>query len=199
MFDRDVSGRLVAGLIVVGLAVGIWALWPRENSDPSPTTVPIAVETTTTTLLTTTTSAPPTTSTTEDTHIVATVEEAEEVLRALWFGWFEGIYNQDEDRIREVVGSQGALDNARAQFGAMEFQREPTPNDITTSDTEILRSDDECLVVWTNLGISGFSSGNSTGVHLLRWTGEKWVSLSLWEFRNDLWEDDCRVDLVPLA
>ncbi len=124
MFDRDVSRRLVAGLIVVGLAVGIWALWPRENSDPSPTTVPIAVETTTTTLLTTTTTAPPTTSTTEDTHIVATVGEAEEILQALWFGWFEGIYNQDEDRIREVVGTQAMLDAARTQFG-VDGVREP--------------------------------------------------------------------------
>ena len=113
---------LVAGLIVVGLAVGIWALWPQENSDPSPTTVPIAVETTTTTLVMTTTTAPPTTSTTEVTHIVATVGEAEEILRALWFGWFEGIYNEDEDRIREVVGTQAMLDAARSQFGVMEFE-----------------------------------------------------------------------------
>ena len=114
--------RLLAGLIVVGLAVGIWALWPRANSDPSPTTVPTAIETTTTTLVTTTTAAP-TTSTTEVTHVVATVEEAEEILRTLWFGWFEGIYNQDENRIREVVGTQAMLDAARAQFGVMEFDR----------------------------------------------------------------------------
>ena len=113
--------RLVVGLIVVGLAVGIWALWPREDSDPSPTTVPTAAETTTTTLVTTTTTAAPSTSTTEATHVVASVEEAEEILRALWFGWFEGIYNQDEDRIREVVGTQAMLDSARSQFGVMEF------------------------------------------------------------------------------
>ena len=113
--------RLVVGLIVVGLAVGIWALWPRESADPSPTTVPTAVETTTTALVTTTT-AVPATSTTETTHVVATVEEAEEILTGLWFGWFEGIYNQDEDRIREVVGTQAMLDAARAQFGVMEFE-----------------------------------------------------------------------------
>jgi hypothetical protein len=192
-------GRLVAGLIVVGLAVGIWALWPRENSDPSSTTVPTAVETTTTTLAPTVTTTTPTTSTTADTHVVATVEEAEEILQALWFGWFEGIYNQDEDRIREVVGEESAVDDARAQFGVMEFQREPRPGDILTSDTEILRTDDQCLAVWTNLGITGFSSGASNGVHVLRWTGEKWVALSLWEFRNDLWEDDCRFALEPLS
>ena len=143
MFDRAVSRRLVAGLIVVGLAVGIWALWPRENSDPSPTTVPIAVETTTTTLLTTTTTAPPTTSTTEDTHIVATVAEAEEILQALWFGWFEGIYNQDEDRIREVVGTQAMLDAARTSSVCMEFDAEPPLADFSLlAVTEILRSDD---------------------------------------------------------
>jgi len=193
---------LVAGLILVGLAVGIWALWPRETSDPPPTTVPSAVEPTTPTLaptVTATTTSLPTTSTTADTHVVATVAEAEEILQTLWFGWFEGIYNQDEDRIREVVGQESAVDEARAQFGVMEFQREPRPSDIVTSDTEILRTDDQCLAVWTNLGITGFSSGASTGVHVLRWTGEKWVALSLWEFRNDLWEDDCQVVLEPLS
>ncbi|HSJ85550.1 MAG TPA: hypothetical protein VLA91_17250, partial [Acidimicrobiia bacterium] len=61
--------RLAAGLIVVGLAVGIWALWPRAGSDPTPTTLPVAVETTTTTTVTTTTSAPTTSSTTtSDSH-----------------------------------------------------------------------------------------------------------------------------------
>ena len=134
MFDRDVSRRLVAGLIVVGLAVGIWALWPRENSDPSPTSVPIAIETTTTTLQTTTT-VPPSTSTTEDTHIVATVGEAEEILRALWFGWFEGIYNEDEERIREVVGTQAMLESAQEQFGVMEFETAPTADGLTSTRT----------------------------------------------------------------
>ena len=147
-FERDVKRWLVAGLIVVGLAVGIWALWPRENSDPSPTTAPIAVETTTTTLVMTTTTAAPTTSTTEDTHIVATVGEAEEILRALWFGWFEGIYNQDEDRIREVVGTQAMLDAARSQFGVMEFDVAPTAEAIRFEESEILRSDADCLVLW---------------------------------------------------
>ncbi|MGH8947912.1 MAG: hypothetical protein ACRDXF_03550, partial [Acidimicrobiia bacterium] len=159
----------------MGLAVGIWALWPRENSDPSPTTVPIAVETTATTLLTTTTSAPPTTSTSDTTHIVATVEEAEEILRALWFGWFEGIYNQDEDRIREVVGTQAMLDAARSQFGVMQFDREPQTADLTYSDSEILRADEDCLVVWTTTQVSSFNEATTTDVHVLRFRGDQWV------------------------
>ncbi len=107
-FDREVVRRLAAGLIVVGLAVGIWALWPRDNADPTPTTQPTAAETTTTTVPpTTATTVLSTTVTTEASHVVTTVEEAEEILRTLWFGWFEGIYNQDEARIREVVGIPG--------------------------------------------------------------------------------------------
>ena len=198
MFDRDVSRRLVAGLIVVGLAVGIWALWPRENSDPSPTSVPIAIETTTTTLQTTTT-VPPSTSTTEDTHIVATVGEAEEILRALWFGWFEGIYNEDEERIREVVGTQAMLESAQEQFGVMEFDREPRATDLTYSDSEILRADESCLVVWTTTQVSGFNEATTTDVHVLRSRDDGWVLASLWREKNDLWDTDCEFQLQPLS
>jgi hypothetical protein len=190
--------RLVAGLIVVGLAVGIWALWPRAGSDPTPTTLPVAAETTITTPNTTTTSLASTT-TTEDTHVVTTVEEAEEILRSLWFGWFEGIYNQDENRIREVVGTEAALEDARSQFGVMEFEREPRIDDITLRDTEILTSDEECLAVWTTLTLSGFRMGESTGVHVLRSRDGEWVSAGLWELKEDLWDQDCQAELEPLS
>lgn len=195
--------RLAAGLIVVGLAVGIWALWPRDDSDPSPTTTPTAVETTATIPRTTTTTSVVTTSfvttSTAATHVVATVEEAEEILRDLWFGWFEGIYNQDEARIREVVGTQTAIDDAHSQFGTMEFEREPLPSDLTMTDSEVLHSSEECLAIWTTLTLSGFRSGASSGVHVLRWVGNRWVSVSVWEFKNDLWEQDCQGQLQPLS
>jgi hypothetical protein len=200
MFDRAVSRRLVAGLIVVGLAVGIWALWPRENSEPSPTTVPIAVETTTTTLLTTTTTAPPTSSTTEDTHIVATVGEAEEILRTLWFGWFEGIYNEDEERIREVVGTQAMLDAARSQFGVMVFVVAPTAAAIQFEESEILRSDADCLAMWVTASAPFLSSSPTvTSVEVTRWNGASWVLVSTWRYRDDLWEADCESELAPLS
>jgi hypothetical protein len=195
MFDRDVSRRLVAGLIIVGLAVGIWALWPRENSDPSPTSVPIAIETTTTTLQTTTT-VPPSTSTTEDTHIVATVEEAEEILRALWFGWFEGIYNQDEDQIREVVGTQAMLDAARSQFGVMEFEVAPTAEAIQFEQSEILHSSLDCLVTWSRSDATFLGPGNPReGVDVMRRTSGGWILIRTWTHREDLWGADCDVPL----
>jgi hypothetical protein len=188
--------RLVAGLIVVGLAVGILALWPRE--DPTtPTTLPAAVDTTTTTTPagTSTESVP----TTDETHVVTSVEEAEVILRELWFGWFEGIYNQDEERIKEVVGTQAMLDSARDQFGVMAFARAPLPSDLDYSDSELMRADEMCLVVWTETMISGFTEATTSDVHVLRFADDRWVLVSLWQERNDLWDTDCEAQLEPFS
>jgi hypothetical protein len=126
--------------------------------------------------------------------VVETVEEAEEILRELWFGWFEGIYNQDEDRIREVVVLEETLETAKESFG-IEFARAPRPSDITFSESEILRADTECLAVWTVLELSGFREGSSEGVEIVRWTGDRWKSLSTWTNPNDLWGADCESSL----
>ncbi|MEA1902087.1 MAG: hypothetical protein U9N56_01015, partial [Actinomycetota bacterium] len=99
--------KAVAGLIVVGMVVSIWMLWPRGDPVSPTTTALVAVGSTTITPTTpTSTTVVTSTSTTETTHVVETVEEAEAILRELWFGWFEGIYSQDEDRIREVVATE---------------------------------------------------------------------------------------------
>jgi len=191
--------RLVAGLIVVGLAVGIWALWPRAGSDPTPTTLPVAAETTITTPDTTTTTLA-STSTTEDTHVVSTVEEAEEILRTLWFGWFEGIYNQDENRIREVVGTQAMLDAGRAAFDAP-FSSTPTPDGLVLEQTELLRSDEECLVVWTTIDVSAFRGGGSQSATLtvVRRVDDSWKLATTWTHKDDLWQPDCDSELEPLS
>ncbi len=97
--------KVIPALVILGLALGAWLLWPRDADVPT-TTVPEAGATSTTTSTQVTSTAPTgdsTTSTDADSHVVETVAEAEEILRQLWFGWFEGIYNEDVDRIREVV------------------------------------------------------------------------------------------------
>lgn len=194
--------RLIAGLIVVGLGVGVWALWPRGDSDTTPTTVPTAVESTTasTNTVATSTSAVNTTTTTDDSIVVTTVEEAEAILRELWFGWFEGIYNQDEDRIREVVGTQAMLDAARASFGA-EFTRAPTEGDINFASTELLRTDQQCIAVWATIDVSAFRGEGSTSINLvvLRRDGARWKLATTWTNRNDRWEADCDSQLEPLS
>ena len=199
--------RLIAGLIVVGLAVGVWVLWPREGSDTTTTTLPVAAATTTsTTNATTTSSSTPdvtvtTTTTKPESHVVETVEEAEKILRALWFGWFEGIYNQDEDRIREVVGSQQFLDDAKLAFETMRLESEPTPTSITFQSLEILRSDPQCLVIWSRSDLSTLIGPGTEreGVDVLRGVDNEWRMTSAWAYREDLWEADCESQLEPLS
>ena len=193
--------RLLAGLIVVGLAVGIWALWPKAGSDPTPTTMPVAVETTTTTTMAASTTSSPTTSstTTGGSHVVTTVEEAEEILRSLWLGWFEGIYNQDEDRIREVVGTQTMLDAARAAFEAVAFVQTPTADGVEFIEFEILFSSETCLVVWSRSDATFLAPGDPReGVDVLRWFDQQWLLASTWALREDLWEADCEAELESL-
>jgi hypothetical protein len=176
----------VAVAIVVGLAVGVWWLWPRDDAGSPSTTLPLAA--TTIEGVTTTSSSP--TSTIETGHVVETAEEAEEVLRELWFGWFEGIYNQDADRIREVVATEEQVETAREQFGVMEFTGPPTGEGLTLAETEILRSDEQCLAVWASV-TSDFRPGSTASVHVIRWASDRWVAMSYWPLREDLWEADC--------
>ena len=187
--------RLISVLVVVGLALAVVLLWANRGGDSSPGTQAQATTTTlppasttlppdTTTLATTTTSSP------TDVEIVETVEQAEAILRELWFGWFEGIYNEDEDRIREVVVLEETVATAREAFGE-EFLSEPHLEDITFSGSELLRADAECLAVLTEMRLTNFRDGSSQSVHVVRSVGGEWRRLSLWQFEEDMWEQDC--------
>lgn len=189
--------RTVIGvLIAVGLGVGVWLLWPRSE-EGAPATTAVATATTSTSTVdvsTTSTTATRTSSTVAESHVVETTEQAEEILRELWFGWFEGIYNQDEDRIREVVATPHQFDLAVAQFDQMTFRRAPQPTHLNYDNTEILLATEQCTVVLTTASLSGFTQASSEDVHVLRWD-EKWRFFSLWAFRDDLWEADCEASL----
>jgi hypothetical protein len=183
--------RVIAALVVVGLAVAVIVFWPRDDSDDPPDTGAVG-STTTIPPTTTTTSAGSDTTTTSALQIreVETVEQAEAILRELWFGWFEGIYNQDEDRIREVVVLEETVETARESFGS-EFPSSPSPDDISFSETEILRADSECLAVWTVMSLTSFRDGSSAGLHVIRNVNEEWRRLNLWDTKEDIWEPDC--------
>jgi hypothetical protein len=184
---------VVAGLVALGLAIAVFLVWPRGSDDEEPETVSATTTTTTTEAVGTTSTM---VTTTEDSHVVETVAEAEEILRELWFGWFEGIYNQDEDRIREVVILDETVQTARESFGA-QFDEVPQPGDIEFTDIDVLRSDEECLAVWSQVRLTGFNQGDSSGVDVIRWTEEGWKRLSVWKYRGDLWEADCESSLQP--
>ncbi len=190
--------QAIAGLVVVGLAIGVWALWPRAGPAQSTTTTVLAGGTTIAIPETTSTTMASITTTTLATgnHVVETVEEAEEILRELWFGWFEGIYNQDEDRIREVVATEQMVTAALAAFGT-EFPTWPTLDRIVLADTELLANDEDCLTVWSRLDVSEFRGTDSVTelVVVSRWVGNQWFLFSTWSHKGDLWEDDCEASL----
>lgn len=185
---------VVAGLVALGLAIAVFLAWPRAPEEEEPeivseptTTTMTGIETTTSLVVTTTT----------ESHVVRTVEEAEEILRDLWFGWFEGIYDQDEDRIREVVANPDLVEAALAQFGVMTFTQAPSERLLTFSDTEILLSDERCLAIWTNVDASQLIGGSNDGVHVFVWRDDSWNLISQWAHREDLWEDDCSSQPLP--
>ncbi|HUF16067.1 MAG TPA: hypothetical protein VMQ46_09250 [Acidimicrobiia bacterium] len=187
--------RVIAALIVVGLAVGVVLLWPRSTADDPPGAE--ASTTTTSALTTTTTTAPgTTTSTNDDSHVVETVEEAEEILRELWFGWFEGIYNQDEERIREVVATEQFYESGVDAFGTLDFTDAPSPDGLRFFELEVLMSTNDCLATWS-VTIPEFLdvSQPRSGVEVMRLVDSEWKFASAWQLRNDLWEADCEAQL----
>jgi hypothetical protein len=184
-------GRWITGLIVVALAVGVWVLWPRDDTNSTTTTTSVQADPTTSAKSTTTTTATTTTGPVGSSDVIETVEEAEEVLREFWIGWFEGIYNQDKDRIKEVVASQSQLDAAVAQFGVMEFAEPPTPASFAFVETEILLADTECLATFSEVHINGFATLSFSGVHVFRLVSNDWKLVSIWEHPDDLWEQEC--------
>lgn len=190
--------RVIPVLAVVLLVAAVWFFWPDDADSPT-TTTPEASGSTSTTSPPDPTTTGVTPTTTDGSHVVETVGEAEAILRELWFGWFEGIYNQDEDRIREVVASELMLTTAQAAFGAA-FVEEPTAEAIRL-DLELLHSDEECLVTWGELDVTPFRGPEAiaSSVQVLRWVEGSWRFFTSWANRNDLWEADCDAQLLPLS
>jgi hypothetical protein len=194
-------GRWITGLIVVALAVGVWVLWPRDDTNSTTTTTSVQADPTTSAESTTTTTATTTTGPVGSSDVIETVEEAEAVLQELWFGWFEGIYNQDEDRIKEVVASQSQLDAAIAAFDVATFVARPTLEGIGMSETEILRTDSDCLVVISTIDVTEFRGEGATSrsVEVLRTVDGEWKFAASWTHAEDLWGQDCDAQLEPLS
>ena len=180
---------VVAGLVVVGLAVAVFLAWPRGGEDEPPGDATATTMTTTTTTSGTTSTAPPTTA---GSHVVTSVDEAEAILRELWFGWFEGIYNQDEDRIREVVANPHQVDAAIDQFGVMEFVTRPSPELLLMSNTEVLLANDACLAVWSVVDAQEIVGASNEGVFVFVWGDNAWKFVASWTYREDRWQDDCQ-------
>ena len=191
--------RVISVLVVVGLALAVVLLWANRGGDPTPGTDAQATSTTsqpttTTVPAETTTPADTTTSSPTEVEVVETVEQAEAILATHYFIWFDGIYREDLDRIRQIVILDSQVEAAEAQFGQMEFTAQPKVDAIQFLGTELLRSDSECLAIWSEIS-AGFRPGSSSGVVIFRWVDSQWKFLSSWQSPDDLWEEDCESSL----
>lgn len=198
--------RLIAGLIVVGLAIGVWLLWPKSEPGTDTTTTALGVGSTTTSGPTTVPETSPDSTTTGTTLAVQnrdvdTVEEAEAILREVIASRYNAIFAKDIDLLIAAVASQTALESGIEAFDLVDFVTEPTLETVVVSNGEILAKTDDCLVVWARVDVSDFviDAEPSSAVSVLRFIEGRWRWMSLWRNRNDLWEADCESLLEPLS
>jgi hypothetical protein len=92
------------------------------------------------------------------------------------------------------------LDAARDAFGAP-FTGAPTQEGVILSQSELLRSDENCLVVWSTMDVSAFRGEGfeSQMVMVTRRVDDSWKLATTWTHREDLWEADCESELPPLS
>src|SRR3990172_3431376 len=133
--------RILAGVALVVALAGLlaWGLLSDSRGEPPTTsTGPLAITTstepTTTVAEITTTVLATTSSTTEEQRIA----EVEEILRDLWFGWFDAIYRKDADALWEVVATTTQYESGIAAMDSLEFTAPPSRGAIEVDVTEIL-------------------------------------------------------------
>ncbi|CAN5878210.1 hypothetical protein BH23ACT5_BH23ACT5_14090 [soil metagenome] len=196
----------LAAAVVIALAVTVWAAVSPDDQ-PVPTTFapPSTVPPTSTTTTPTTPTVP---TTTTDTPVTATVvpdttfdadartEEVRLILEDLWFRWFDAIYHDDEEAVREVVSTQRGLDDFAQAVAQMDLPRKPQRGDVRVQAVEVLRDDDDCLVVFHDLDLTEWRGPDSQSslVDVLFPYESGWRFATTWQNRNDLWEADCEAE-----
>lgn len=188
----------------MALVVAVWAAFASGDGEPSPsTTAPTSTSapptsttvasTSTTSAPTTSTTAPPTSTTTDE---GARVEEVRLILEDLYFRWFQAIYNNDEEAVRDVIATQNNLSDFRSAVENLELPRSPELGDITVRDINLLRDDPDCLVAEFVLDLSSWRGEGmvTEGVDVLLRVGQEWRFGTSWESANDLWQEDCEIE-----
>ncbi len=128
--------------VIAALVIAIWAAVSAGGDETDPPATSTTRETTTTSPKSTTvaessstTSEPSTTVTTEPTPTTvdseARIEEVRLILQDLYYRWFDAIYRNDEDAVREVVATEDDLDAFPRAVENMHAPARPRPR--TTS------------------------------------------------------------------
>jgi hypothetical protein len=143
-----------------------------------------------TTSLASTTSEAVTTTTTKEQRLA----EVEELLRDLWFGWFDAIYRKDADALWQVVATSDFHGAGVAAMDSMEFESAPTQEGVVIPTVEVLLDRPDCLVAFHEVDVSSFrGDGAVTQTVSVLWPDDRYGFrfATGWQFKNDLWQMDC--------
>lgn len=188
----------------MALVVAVWAALASGDDEPSPSTTASTTTSappTSTTVTSTSTTSVPTTSTTAPststtTNEEARVEEVRLILEDLYFRWFEAIYNNDEEAVRQVIATERGLANFQRAVDESDLPDPPDEGDINIQSLEILQDDSDCLVTYSHLDLTRWrgAGAQSEVVDVLWPSGHGWRFATSWQSKEDLWQDDCTAD-----
>ena len=176
------------------LALTLIVLSVQGASPSSLSTTTVAGEPTTSAVSLTSVSSTTTEATTVTTSAEQRLAEVEDLLRELWFGWFDAIYRKDPDALWQVVATTKFQEAGVAAMESMKFQAEPARADILIHQIEILLNRPDCLVVEQNVDVSAFR-GTGTIIQNVSvlWPDRRYGFrfATDWVYPGDLWLQDC--------
>lgn len=194
--------------VIAALVIAIWAAVSAGGDETDPPATSTTRETTTTGARSptteensSTTSEPSTTVTTEPTSTTvdseARNEEVRLILQDLYYRWFDAIYRNDEDAVRQVIATGVYLNAFRDSVENMELPRAPQYDDIVIRDLELLRDTRRCLVTFATIDLTSWRGQDAltSGVNVLLPVNGGWRFATSWTNKSDLWEADC--DIQP--
>ena len=176
------------------LALTLIVLSVQGGSSLSPSTTTLSAESTTSAESSTSLSSTTTEATTVTTSAEQRLAEVEEMLRDLWFGWFDAIYRKDPDALWEVVATTRSHDAGIAAMDTMRFIAPPTPEGVIIEHLKVLLDRSDCLVVDQTLNFSTFRGPGAIGSTVsVLWPNKsnRFRFATDWQLPDDLWLQDC--------
>lgn len=175
-------------IVVVLTAISVVSLRP---TDQAVVAMPPPATTTNTSVVTTTTvpAAVPVTTTT----VLDREAEVEEIVRDLYFRWFDGVYREDMATIDAIAGTTQVLGWAEQAFGKLAFLSEPKHDEILVDVKNILLDRPDCLVVSADVDYRtffGVDEPHST-VDVYFRVGDGWGFAVKYKYEREMWQVDC--------
>jgi hypothetical protein len=186
--------RWVTGVgVVAALAGALIFLSLQRGGDPVASTTSLStsvVVSTTDEMEVTTTAEPALTTTTSEAQRRA---EVEELLRDLWFGWFDAIYRKDPDALWQVVATTRFHDSGVAAMETLGFTSEPQADSFHIRSTDVLLDRSDCIVVYYELDASDLVGQPAAPFVSVLWPDPRYGFrfATDWQYINDLWLQDC--------